>query len=340
MVTLIKDQNSCGNLDHLNNLPVPIDNKSENDIKRKDISNQRYQLKFKPDDKTGNNLENGNSYVPKLNVKKQRRLKNLIKNKAIMSTSKSMTNDLRSLHLHVIENELKNKLKGNQLNNVRFIEQEGKIHDYIIQDRRRQSAGEMLKHQLDLRNNNKLTVFNRNDFMKRFNENESKRNKLANDNLTGKIINRSSSILCVYNYIKNLSILSYEKIDFHKSAHSIQLQTPTSNTSVELTINMNEDQSIKSKLSRSSSGKSISSSKNSISKSSYSKASSSSSSISPFRLPFGLFTNRAVDNEKRASSFSSMDSAKGILKGVPNKLTTNLSNKVSSKVAQVSLLIL
>ena len=116
----------------------------------------------------------------------------------------------------------------------------------------------------------------------------------------------------------------------------MQLQTPKS-TSIEQTTINDEEQSIAScKLSRSNSSKSISS-KISLSKSTISKCSSfktSSSSISPFKLQFGLFGNKA-ENEKR-TSFSSMDgSTKGILKGVQNKLTTNLSNKVAQVSSEI-----
>lgn len=138
---------SCGNLDHLISSSKEPGNQLGEELKRKlnesvDEANCfATKNATKSKQRIGNRSRQFNSFIRK-------KPKNSIRSKSVSQST--MTNDLRTVHLHVIEREYRNKLKDDRLQgDAKFHENISKANQTTNDDlKRRQSAGEILKYSL------------------------------------------------------------------------------------------------------------------------------------------------------------------------------------------------
>lgn len=330
---------SCRNLDHLISTSKESGDQLGEQLKRK-----LNETADEPNKPKSRNRSQFNSFRLKAFIGKRQSAKNSIKRKSISAPQSvfQMTNESRTVHLHVIEREFRKQLKDDQLQGEakqregdkpaasRTVSQTTK-HKAPDDSKRRQSTGEILKHPLAHRALDSRPT-NQSELTKSLNENLFQ----SHPTLTGECVVQNSCWIRTQCSSPNSKAaqIHFSTVPGLQSCTSTQLP---GSTSVELTIEPNEDESIRSRLSRTDSSKTLSSKCSASSKltasSKYSKSSSksSSSSVSPFRLPFGLFSSKA-DSERRIS-FGSLDgSTKGILKGVQSKLASNL---ITNRVAQV-----
>ena len=166
---------SCGNLDHLISTGKESRNQLGEESKRKlnETAGESNCFANKSKQRIGNRSEAGeyNSFRLKAFIRKKQGLRSSIRRK---SSSATQSNELRTVHLQVIERELRSKSKDDRLQ--ADARHDGTAHGDASQTlddrRRRQSTGEILKYsQANRAGENRATIANQSELTKSLNEN-------------------------------------------------------------------------------------------------------------------------------------------------------------------------